>query len=94
MSEGGRSGYLNTKGAVEIPLEFDGAADFSEGLAAVEVGTLWGYIDKQSQWVISPRFEQAFVFVDGLALAKLRGQWVYIDKSGAIIRSNVWDGNH
>ena len=79
---------------MEIPLNFDAANCFSEGMADAKDGTLWGYIDKQGQWVISPRFDQAFVFVDGLALAQLRGQWIYVDKSGATIRSNVWDGNH
>lgn len=71
VSEGVRSGYIDTTGAIVITLDFDDARDFSDGLAAVEEQGLWGYIAKTGRWVIEPRYAQAFQFVDGLALARL-----------------------
>jgi hypothetical protein len=45
-------------------------ANFSEGLAAVEIGGLWGYIDKTGKLVIPAVFRQAGTFHEGLAAAQ------------------------
>jgi len=42
-------------------------ASFSEGLAAVEIGGLWGYVDKSGKLVIPATFRQAASFHEGLA---------------------------
>ena len=62
--EGGcaKGGYLNAKGDWAIKPQFDGLSDFSEGLAAVNMGAncgmggKWGYVDKAGQSVIPFRF--------------------------------------
>jgi hypothetical protein len=41
---------------------------FHEGLAAVQIGNLWGYIDTQGSLVIDAQFKYAFDFEDGIAL--------------------------
>jgi hypothetical protein len=43
---------------------------FSEGLAAVEINGLWGYIDKTGKLVIPATFRQASSFHEGLAAAQ------------------------
>ena len=43
---GGKSGYIDKTGKFAIALQFDEAASFSEGLAAVKVGNKWGYVSK------------------------------------------------
>jgi WG containing repeat len=91
LSDGRRSGYIDTTGTIVITLDFDDARDFSEDLAAAKE-QLWGYINKTGRWVIPPRFAEAHPFVDGLALARLADRWVYIDPAGGVVRDNVWDG--
>ena len=51
------SGYIDSTGKTIIPLRFDDARGFSDGLAAVQVGGQWGYIDTLGTFVIQPQFE-------------------------------------
>jgi hypothetical protein len=66
-----RVGYIDPSGRVVIQPQFDYADDFSEGLAAVTIGTKSGYIDKTGRLVIQPLFTSASAFSDGLAQVRL-----------------------
>jgi len=86
-------GFINETGEVVIPLRFDprlgphsqpgGLGRFTEGLAAVRIGNIYGYIDHKGNVVISPRFREAAEFSEGLAsVTTIDGQKGYIDKAG------------
>jgi hypothetical protein len=73
-----RFGFIDPTGAELIPLNFRKARHFSEGLAAVKVANLWGYILPSGVFRITPRFDgtgkakrypdaRAGAFVDNLA---------------------------
>ncbi|MCL1866927.1 MAG: WG repeat-containing protein [Oscillospiraceae bacterium] len=68
--EDSKSGFIDESGQVAIPLKYNEAADFSEGLAAVMVGSAymthedfiesgykWGFIDKTGAEVIPPLYD-------------------------------------
>lgn len=56
---------------------------FAGGLAAVQVGDSWGYIDTEGRPIIESRFQYASAFQEnGLAVIKLDGKYGYIDKKG------------
>lgn len=61
------------------------ARDFSEGLAAVEIHSKWGYVDKNFNIAVKPQFEQAFEFSQGLARVRLHGKIGYISKDGKFL---------
>lgn len=62
------------------------ARDFCEGLAAVKIGSKWGYIDRSGRITIKPQFMGAQDFSEGLAaVIDVRGKWGYIDKSGYFV---------
>lgn len=67
--------------------QFDDAKEFSEGLAAVKIGKLWGYIDQTGKVVINPSLEGAGRFQGGLAIASVRQRktekYGFIDRTGA-----------
>jgi hypothetical protein len=72
-------------------ISFDEISDFSEGLASVRKGNVWGFIDENGKVVIEPQY-QAVVdyprFMNGLALVIKRGEKGlrgYIDKSGKVV---------
>jgi hypothetical protein len=85
----GKAGYVDATGKLAIPLRFEGAGEFSEGLAPFEQGRLWGFVDTRGEVVIPPRF--AFVaegFTSGIATVALPGasfgyeRRIYINTSG------------
>lgn len=58
--------------------QFDAAYDFVDGIAAVNSGGKFGYIDKTGEYVITPQFNSANNFTDGLALVQSGTKWGYI----------------
>jgi hypothetical protein len=78
-------GFINKSGKLIIPPKFENVTDFSEELAAVNLGkqkipearygidqiyrNIWGYIDKSGKYVIPAKFDEAEPFHDGLARA-------------------------
>jgi WG containing repeat len=77
--------YIDKSGTMLTKERFDFARDFSEGLAPVRIGELWGYIDKMGSIVITPRFEDAESFHSGLSRIRMNGLYGYADKSGNIV---------
>jgi hypothetical protein len=72
---------INT-GKVIIPLKYDVAAHFSEGLATVELNKKCGFIDKTGKEVVPLKYDVASHFSEGLARVKLNRKWGFIDKTG------------
>jgi hypothetical protein len=87
-----KGGYLDTKGDWAIKPQYDGLMDFSEGLAAVNLGAKcgmggkWGFIDKDGQTVIPFKLLRAGTFHDGQAcVSENRGEEEVIDRNGNVI---------
>lgn len=87
-----KGGYLDTKGDWAIQPRFDGLTDFSEGLAAVNLGAScggggkWGYIDRDGKTVITFRFLWASQFHNGRACVREKPrEKEVIDRGGNII---------
>jgi hypothetical protein len=95
INTGGKCGYIDKTGKIIIQPSFDGARDFSEGLAIIwskEKDRRSGYIDVTGKLVIEPQFANAESFHDGLALVSFEmAKWpanpknVFINKSGAVV---------
>jgi hypothetical protein len=93
-SKADKYGYVDTKGNVAIPFQFSSAADFSEGLASVELygasGLTFGFINTKGKFVISADANMKFSFSDGLASVLVRDAnnmpfFGYIDFSGKLV---------
>jgi hypothetical protein len=87
-----KGGYLNTKGEWAMKPQFDDLRDFSDGLAAVNLGAKcgtggrWGYIDKGGHVAIPMKFLSAGQFHDGRAcVAERPGESEVIDRSGNVV---------
>ena len=81
----GKYGYCDRGGILVIPAQFDSAAIFSEGLAAVRVNGKNGYIDVSGKMVIPPTFNAASIFLGGRASVRKAGTWGYIDQTGKMV---------
>jgi len=85
VQEAGMHGYINSQG-IAIPLQFENALYFSEGLAAVRQGGYFGYIDTSGAWAIEPQFEYARGFRNGRAIVYgEQGAPNYIDRKGKLL---------
>ena len=79
-------GYAEREsGTLRIPQTFEVAKQFSEGLAAVRIDGLYGFIDPTGRIVIPPRFEAAGPFTGGYAEVRLDGASGAIDRSGKLV---------
>jgi len=78
-------GFINQKGEVVIPMIYEKAKHFREGLAPVRVRGKWGYIDRSGRMVIGAGFEDAELFKNGVAMVVLGDKIAYIDKTGRLL---------
>ena len=84
-------GYMDEKGSIIAPPQFEIAGAFSEGLAAVLVDKGqsyrrgWGYINRAGRMVIEPQFDWAWEFSEGRALVAIDDRVGYVDESGHYI---------
>jgi len=88
--------YIDRTGKIALKLNpklnIAQTEEFSEGLAVVKRGDLYGYIDEKGNLVIEPQFQQAGNFFDGLACVRkpdttnrTNSPWGYIDKTGKFV---------
>jgi beta-lactamase class A len=71
----------------EIAFEqpFEAAHPFHDGLAAIETGGKYGYIDKTGRVVIEPQFDDAEDFSGGMARVTVDYKVGYINQRGEIV---------
>jgi hypothetical protein len=95
----GKYGFVDLHTGHFIPPRFEGGLDsasgsgsnslipaFAKNLEPVQIGKLWGYIDRRARIVIPPRFERASRFAaNGLAAAQAGGKSGYIDRKGRFV---------
>jgi WG repeat protein len=86
--QGGKWGYIDRAGRQVVAPRFDRADDFSEGLAAVQLGDTFGYVDVAGRLVLVPVQQRAGTlhrpFSDGLALVRQGRLFGYVDRTGRV----------
>ena len=91
-SESKQMGYINKSGGFAVQPKYQGAWDFSEGLAAVQTfpgkdrnDFSVGYIDQRGRQVIKPQFIEGEDFVGGIAQVMIHGKFAYVDRTGQVV---------
>lgn len=80
--QGKRHGYINGNGTLIVPLAYEGADQFSEGMGRVTQNGLCGYVNPVGQLIIACLYQRAASFVEGAAAVKLKDKWGLINKDG------------
>jgi len=80
-----KCGYVDHSGTFAIRPQFNSAATFSDGLAAVQINKNWGYINTAGKIVVNPQFDSATRFSGGLAVVSVSGRQGVINKQGKYI---------
>jgi hypothetical protein len=88
-----RYGYIDLSGRMVVPLRYDDAQDFSEGLAAVcDKHGKWNYIDNSGKVVIKTNFSRVGKFSEGLAAVMNDSlKYGFIDKHGHMVIDPQFD---
>ncbi|MCL1835509.1 MAG: WG repeat-containing protein, partial [Oscillospiraceae bacterium] len=83
-SASAKYGYIDASGAEAIPLqlECDMAYPFTEGLARIEVGGKFGFIDKSGEIIAQPAYDSAEPFTEGLAKVSRGGREGFVGRDG------------
>lgn len=85
-----KAGFIDRQGKWAIPPQYDDARHFCSGVAPVEIGSLWGYINTLNRMVIAPKFEDAESFDYGMGAVLERGDdgklhQEFINREGKIL---------
>lgn len=102
MENASKWGYINENYMLEIALAYEGAMEFSEGIAAVQKDGKWGYINEIGASVLGFEYESvsecdllgrdiAFSFEHGLVPVKKNGKYGVINIKGDTVVSFVFD---
>lgn len=86
-------GYINRQGEVAIPLNYDRAQAFGDGLALVKLGENAFWIDETGAKVLDrPEGYTSHPFQQGVAaIRSSEGRWGLMDKQGNFITSCQWE---
>lgn len=80
-----RFGYVDLNGKERIPLQYEDAYSFQDGLAKVKKNGKWGYIDTSGKTVIDLVYDQAGLFYNGYARVERNGTTEVIDQKGKVL---------
>jgi len=91
-------GFIDRTGRIVVPLQFDSANDFHEGLGLVTAKGKKIFIDAGGRVIITPQFDIVNNFSEGLAAVNIGetripnlglisnpGRWGYIDRTGKLV---------
>ncbi|MGL5721289.1 MAG: WG repeat-containing protein, partial [Brevinema sp.] len=85
---GGKWGYINAQGRIQVEPNYDSASSFSSGLGRVgklvDQEFLYGFINASGQEVIQPKFLYVSDFHQGLAAVQIRDKYSYLRPNGEI----------
>lgn len=84
-------GYINYKGEIKIPLQFEEVKEFWYGIASVKIGGKWGFINTTGKLVIKPIYEEAEFFNQDITKVKLEGKYGIINRRNETIISFQYD---
>ncbi|MEO6730717.1 MAG: WG repeat-containing protein [Ferruginibacter sp.] len=95
VSHHDKSGIIDKKGNIVIPIIWYSAYVFSEGLACVrspKPELKFGFLDKENTWVIPLKYQDCrWGFKNGLAAVKLKDNWGYINKADVTVIPFIYD---
>ncbi len=92
VRKGKKWGFLDKENNIVIPIIYDYAYSFREGVTAVKKGKKWGVIDEENNIVTPFIYEEVYEFREGLAAVKEGNKWGFIDKENNIVIPTIYDG--
>lgn len=90
--ENGMWGFVNSLGKEIIPLKYDYASSFRNGLSEVVLKGRFGLVTDKGKEIIAPKYNFIGTFSEGLVDVVLNGKKGYVDSTGIEIVPPKYDG--
>jgi uncharacterized protein (TIGR02145 family) len=90
-SSGGLWGYINKTGQVQIPIQYQLALPFHNGLGLVMKNNKFGYINKSNQTIIPFIYDDGASFYEGFAAMRIGNTFGYIDTTGKTVIPFIYE---
>ena len=78
-------GYVNASGKLVTGMKFKSGYDFSDGMAAIQIGGKWGFVDTTGKMVVPTRYTSPGTFSEGLAAVRVGKKTGFINNSGEVV---------
>ncbi|CAH1202551.1 hypothetical protein PAECIP111893_01829 [Paenibacillus plantiphilus] len=79
-----KEGFLSIENS-NIPIKYDAAGEFNEGLCPIKIDNLWGAINKRDEVIISPIYQRVWHFSEGWVQAKtIENVIQFLDAEGVV----------
>lgn len=91
VTQNGDVFYIDRDGNRISKEVFQDAYSFREGMGAIQVQNLWGFMDAYGNVVIECQYDEVKSFSTGLAAVRQGQKWGYIDKTGQTIVEAQYD---
>ena len=78
-------GYIDTNGAIVVPLIYKYGESFSEGVAPVCLNDKWLYIDRDGRKKFDCPYDICNTYSEGRALVQLHGKIGFINRRGRLV---------
>lgn len=86
-----KKGYMNKLGKIIVPIEYDEAYAFKNGMAKVAKDGQYGFINKDGRLIVNYIYDDATDFSDGFGIVKQNDKYGYINKQGNLIGPIIFD---
>ncbi len=84
-------GYIDLKGKLVVPQEYDFAREFENGLSIVGYANKFGVIDINGKVIISIKYDEVIQTRYGMFIVKYKDKFSFKDSFGNDINSNKYD---
>ncbi len=91
VMQAGHFSFINKTGTLIHTVEFDGARNFSNHLAAVRKDDKWGFINESGKLVIPFRYSIAYDFTETVTAVYSNKKWELINTMGAVVSQPAVD---
>jgi hypothetical protein len=92
---GGKWGYIDAAGTVQVAIEYDYAFPYRNGYTVVRRGDFANgsraYLDASGNRITEFLFDRAYHFVNGYGTAIIDGKWGFVSPDGRSIGGFAWD---
>lgn len=86
-------GFLDSNGILKIPLIYDNALNFQNGMAYVQIGASWGTIDKDGKAIVPIAYYKLNSTGDLFIASTWKDNFGVIDRTGAVMIPLIYEAS-